>query len=166
MVIIHCTTKLLKRIGPAQPVSDSSSTTALGSWYATALFWRPQIALFVNETTLLPLLLPLAPAATLVHRFVDNLASELEKLSVPRSFIAHEMEQMVNHKLAKTTSRSVVGTMNEFAFLAEAHRDAGNEPDLLRLSVKLAGTPCGPLRSKNGFPNQELQALVAGGPWT
>ena len=166
MVIIHCTSKLLKRIGPAEPTSASTSTTALGSWYATALFWRPQIALFVNETTLLPLLVPLAPASTLVRRFVDDLAAALDQFRVPHSFIAHEMERMADHKLAKTSNRSVVGTMNEFAFLAEAHRDAGNELDLLQLSVNLAGTPCGPLRSRTGFPDQELQALVAGGPWS
>lgn len=30
----------------------SKSTTALGAWYATVLFWKPNVALFVNEATL------------------------------------------------------------------------------------------------------------------
>jgi len=45
------------------------STTLLGDWYATYLPWRPrQVALLVSERTLLPLLIPLAPASTLLNR--------------------------------------------------------------------------------------------------
>jgi hypothetical protein len=45
------------------------STTAMGSWYATVAVLKPQVALFVNESTLLPVLTPLAPAATVIDRF-------------------------------------------------------------------------------------------------
>jgi hypothetical protein len=38
----------------------------LGSWYATVLLWKPQVALLVNEKTLLPVLMPLAPAKDLL----------------------------------------------------------------------------------------------------
>ncbi|HET9078512.1 MAG TPA: hypothetical protein VFN68_16365 [Acidimicrobiales bacterium] len=75
----------------------------------------------------------------------------------------NEVEQMAEHKLANTTNRSVVGVMNEFAFLADAHRGASVELDLIGLSTTLAGTPCGPLRSRPGLPDRELQALVAAG---
>ena len=70
---IHATRKLLDRV--KQPVEDpvASPTSLLGNWYATALFWKPQIALFVNETTLLPVLVALGPAATLSRRFPDQL---------------------------------------------------------------------------------------------
>lgn len=61
--IIHCTQKLLDRIKPSTIVPDDRSDTLLGNWYATVLFWRPQVALLVNEKTLLPVLMPLAPAA-------------------------------------------------------------------------------------------------------
>jgi hypothetical protein len=44
-------------------------------------------------------------------------------------------------RLAKTASRSVIGIMNEFTYLAEAWRQ--DEPDLLALAVRLAATPCG-----------------------
>ena len=65
-------------------------TTALGNWYATAVFWRPQVALFVNELSLLPLLIPLAPAATLLERFPESLQVMLDKLDVNPAFIAAE----------------------------------------------------------------------------
>jgi hypothetical protein len=34
-----------------------------------ALFWKPQVVLLVNEKTLLPVLMPLAPARNLMARF-------------------------------------------------------------------------------------------------
>jgi hypothetical protein len=63
--------------------------------------------------------------------------------------------------LAKTSNRSVVGMMNEFTFLAEAHLGTGTQPDLLGLSVRLAGTPCGPLYKRHVSPDRELAALLA-----
>src|SRR5437868_5460291 len=57
VLIVRATKKLLDRAGPPSP-SDEESTTLLGQWYATALFWKPQVALFVNEPTLLPVLMP------------------------------------------------------------------------------------------------------------
>ena len=65
MLIVRATKKLLDRIGPPNLDVEDHSTTLMGQWYATAMFWKPQVALFVNEPTLLPVLLPLVPAATL-----------------------------------------------------------------------------------------------------
>lgn len=48
------------------------SSNALGAWYATVLFWNQRLALFVNETTLLPVFVPLAPAATVIDRFTQS----------------------------------------------------------------------------------------------
>ena len=46
MFVLHATKKLLGRIGrPDDAVA--APTTGLGNWYATALFWKPQVALFV-----------------------------------------------------------------------------------------------------------------------
>jgi hypothetical protein len=40
-----------------------ASTTLLGSWYATVLGWSRPMALFVNEATLLPVLVPFSTLA-------------------------------------------------------------------------------------------------------
>jgi hypothetical protein len=61
---MRATRKLLDRISPPTLRDGEQSTTRLGVWYATALSWRPQVALLINEPTLLPVLMPLAPAAT------------------------------------------------------------------------------------------------------
>lgn len=68
--VTHAAKKLRDRLGvPAGAGVIGPSDTVLGSWYATAVFWKPQVALFVNEATLLPVLMSLAPTATLTDRF-------------------------------------------------------------------------------------------------
>src|SRR5207237_4898970 len=69
VLVVHGTKKFLDRAGRPTVEPGEPSTAQLGSWYATVLFWKPQVALFVNETTLLPLLMPFAPAATVLARF-------------------------------------------------------------------------------------------------
>jgi hypothetical protein len=76
-------------------------------------------------------------------------------------FIAAELAEMRELRLAKTSNRSVVGMMNEFTFLAESHLGIGAQPDLLGLSVRLAATPCGPLYKRHVYPYRELAALLA-----
>ncbi len=65
---------------------DNRSTTRLGDWHANVLFWRPQVAMFVSETTLLPVLVPFAPATTLIDRFPTALLTHLQAHEIGRSF--------------------------------------------------------------------------------
>ena len=123
MYSLHCTKKLLDRIKPSIAVSWPPPTTALGNWYATALFWKPQLALLVNERTLLPVLMPLAPASALAARFPDELAAALSRHGASQKFIERELAAMTEVAMGKTANRSVVGTMNEFSFLAEGYRE-------------------------------------------
>ena len=159
MLTVRATKKLLDRVGPPGP-GEPEDTTLLGQWYATALFWKPQVALLVNERTLLPVLMPLAPAATLLDRFPHQLATVLDAHGTSETVITQEVEQMSEHRVAKTANRSVVGVMNEFSYLANVHRSGASTPDLFDLSMRLATTPCGPLYSRHGSPDRELKALL------
>jgi hypothetical protein len=134
MYTIHATKKLLTRVkGPFAPAEENPTTT-LGNWYATAVFWRPQVALFVNERSLLPLLIPLAPAASLLERFPESLQVMLGKLDVSPAFIAAERWAMNEGSYAKTANRQVLGVMNRFEFELEYVRERyGN--DLMQLSL-------------------------------
>jgi hypothetical protein len=114
------------------------------------------VALFVHERTLLPVPVPFAPSASVLSRFPAALASMLVAHQVPRSFAEAEMAAMEEASLAKTANRSVVGIMDEFAYLGSVYQ----EPDLLRLSLRLADTPCSPLYSSQGSPDRELAAFV------
>jgi hypothetical protein len=159
MVVIHGTKKLLDRLKSPPHQGDEGSSTALGDWYATALFWRPQVALLVNESTLFPVLVPLAPAKTVVDRFVTALGTLLTALGARSRFVEAETRQMDQWRLAKTANRSVVGIMNEFAYLGEAYMQ--DHLSLLELSLRLSQTPCGPLYKRHGSPDRELAALLS-----
>jgi hypothetical protein len=160
MLIVRATKKLLQRVGQPTLQDGEHSTTLLGEWYATALLWKPQVALLVNEPTLLPVLMPLAPAATLPTRIAQQVAAVLAAHATPDSIIEEELRQMRDCRVARTANRSVVGIMNEFTYLAEAYRDDDPGQDLLDLAVRLAATPCGPLYSKNVSPDRELGAFL------
>ena len=53
---------------------------------------------------------------------------------------------MADVAFTKTANRSVVGIMNEFAFLAEGYREYLETADLMILSMRLANTPCSPIK--------------------
>ena len=158
---LHATKKLLVRV--KQPVMPpvSEPSPVLGNWYGTVLFWRPQVALLVNERTLFPVLLPLAPAATLMKRIPDVLQETFEAHGVDASFIDVETAAMVDGRYAKTASRSVLGIMNEFGRLAAMYRDYRGLTDLVTLALLLSETPCGPLYQRHVSPDRELDAAIA-----
>ena len=89
-----------------------------------------------------------------------GLGHVLDAHGIDPRFVDAERTEMIEHRLAKTASRSVSGTMNDFTNLAEAYRDQELELDLVVLSLWLAGTPCGPLRDRSGYPDLELKAVA------
>ena len=170
MFHLHCTKKLLDRIKP-EIAEPGQSDTALGNWYATVLFWKPQVALLVSERTLLPVLMPLAPAVTLARRFPAQLALVLREHGVSSEFIAQEVWRMDTVQYAKTANRSVVGILNEFVkqaefWLAAYAYEKGDVDDLLAISAKLAETPCSPLYKGPVSPDKALHELVKAGAQT
>ena len=167
MFHLHYTKKLLDRIKP-EISAPKQGGAALGNWYATVLFWKPQIALLVSERTLLPVLMPLAPAVTLARRFPAQLALVLKEHGVPSEFIAQEVWRMDKVQYSKTANRSVVGILNEFArqaefWLAAYAYERGDDDDLPAISAKLAETPCSPLYTGPISPDKALHELVKAG---
>jgi hypothetical protein len=158
---IQATRKLLDRVKqPAEP-PVSVPTTALGNWYATVLFWRPQVVLSVNERTLFPIVMPLAPAATMMARFPGAVWQHLVAHGTPLDFIEAEMTAMSDGRFAKTTSRSVVGSMNGFGRMATFHWPERESDGLTELALALSEIPCAPLLERHVSPDRELDALVA-----
>lgn len=161
MYTIRATAKLRKRVGVDPVESPVEAATRLGDWYATTLPWRSPVALFVNETTLLPVLVALAPAKTVTERFPLALGEVMARIGAPGWFRDAERSAMADVLWAKTANRSVVGSMNEFAFLADRYRDQRRleSSDLVELSVRLARTPCSPLYGTHTSPDRALLAL-------
>lgn len=167
MFHLHCTKKLLDRVKP-EIAEPGQSDTVLGNWYATVLFWKPQVALLVSERTLLPVLMPLAPAATLARRFPLQLTLLLKQHGAPSEFIAQEFWRMDKVQYAKTANRSVLGILNEFVkqaefWLAAYAYEKGDDDDLLAISAKLAETPSSPLYKGPVSPDKALHELVKAG---
>jgi hypothetical protein len=158
VLVVHATRALRDRMPTTPATSDDVSTTALGAWYATRLPWRRPAALLVNHATLLPLLMPLAPAATVLARVPDAIAELLLHHHAPADLIATEQTAMTEVRVAPTADRSTVGVLNEFARLADWHRT--DIDDLLDLSLRLATTPLGPLYRRHISPDRELTALI------
>jgi hypothetical protein len=78
VLLIRGMKKVLDRLGGTTASECDCSTTRLGDWYVNILFFKPQLALFVSEATLLPVLVPFAPAATLLDRFPPALLAHLQ----------------------------------------------------------------------------------------
>ena len=78
VLVVHGTKKFRDRVHGPFAGPGEVSTTVLGNWYATILCWKPLVAMFVNETTRLPVFMPLAPAARLVDRFPTMVAVLLQ----------------------------------------------------------------------------------------
>lgn len=163
MYTVHATKKLLTRVKVPFAATVETPTTSLGNWYATAMFWRPQVALFVNERTLLPVLVPLAPAAMLLERFAEGLRVMLESLGASPLFIAEEQWAMSEGSFAKTANRQVLGVMNRFEFELGYVRER-HDADLLQLSLWQADTLAGPLRGGTRTPKEELFSLIGQKP--
>jgi hypothetical protein len=139
VLIVYGTEKFRDRVRVEAAAPGDESTTALGAWYATVHFWKPQVALFVNERTPHPVFVPFAPAAGVVGRLTDALVPVLEAYAAPSAFIEREVTAMREYRLAPTASRSVVGRMNEFGHMANHIRALDRVSDLLTL-LSLHGT--------------------------
>ncbi len=159
MLVVRGTKKLRDRVKGAPVVGGDASTTALGDWFATALFWRPHIALLVNSRTLFPVFMELAPAATLLDRAPAAIEAVLRRHGVDDAFLAAERDAMGEVRIAPTNDRSVVGVMNEFEFQGEHLWKDGLE-DFESLSLRLSSLILGPLHHRAGSPDRELAAVV------
>jgi hypothetical protein len=159
MLVVRGTKKLRDRVRVPVSGDDPASTTVLGDWFATAVFWKPQIALLVNRHTLVPVFMPLSPVATLLDRVPDAIAAVLRRHGAGDAFVDSELEAMSEARIAPTNDRSVLGVMNEFAFHGKLHWQHGTDT-LEDLSIEMAAMLVGPLRSRNGFPDRELASVL------
>lgn len=146
MVVLRCTQKLLARL--RQPADAAAqSTTRLGDWYGNILrVGRRQQLLFISEHSRLALVLPITDGRRLREVFPSAVAQLLRGVGISEDDIATEQAQMVEMAFGRTRSRSLLGTLNDFAFMAQDGvwygRDPQSPDELMRF---LAGTPILPL---------------------
>jgi hypothetical protein len=159
MLVIRGTKKLRDRVNSAHVVDGEESNTALGDWFANALFWRPQVGLLVNSRTLLPVFMELAPAATLLKRAPTAIEAVLRGHGVEEAFLAAERKAMSKVRIGPTNDRRVVGVMNEVASHGEWFFKGGQH-DLEGLSLRMSSLIIGKL--DEGSPDRALAAVTGG----
>lgn len=145
MVILRLTEKLLGQVGPPTP-TVTASTTLLGDWTGTLLIiGRRQFILLISEFSRLPVLMPVRDRKHLARRFPDALAPVLRLLGVPEDAVAREVEASREVVIARTNSRSLLGTLTDFSFLLSHYLRGKAEADLVEAALWLSRTPVGPL---------------------
>jgi hypothetical protein len=151
MVVLRCTQKLLIRLKRTAVLAGPESTTRLGDWYGNILrIGRQQHLLFISEHSRLPVIIPIREARRLEAIFPDAVCAALRTVGVASDDIADERSRMSTIAFGKTRSRSLLGTLNDFAFMAQYGNGQRQEPerpeDLMRF---LARTPILPLAGAN-----------------
>lgn len=145
MLVIRATRKLLDRLGP--PSADPPvSTTVLGDWYAKPFgVAQKRFILLISEKSRLAVLMPGRDAAHFPHRFPEALACQLERLGVPPELIAREIAECSEVVVAPTASKSLLGTLNDYAAMAKHRLAQQDEVDLEAEAYSLSHTPLSPL---------------------
>lgn len=145
MFVLRCTKKLLSRLPPCSGTEgdERTSDTRLGDWTAHLFFLgRQQVVLGVNNKTLLPVLLPIAPNKTFIPRFVEAAGEMLMAIGIEdRKAVLAEMVAMGECIVAPTNDRRVLGTINDFGRALDFFTDL----PLPEIALRLAETPCSPI---------------------
>ncbi len=143
MVVLRCTQTLLLRRIHQTPVEDApASSTVLGDWYAN-LLWvhRKPLVLAVSARTLLPVLLHARDRGSLGPRLAATLGHILAALGIPAHRVEQEQRHMAEIAFARTMSRQILGTMNDF----DRMLDPAPGQSLISAALELAEAPCGPI---------------------
>jgi hypothetical protein len=147
MVVLRCTQKLLVRLKQVDALPPVESTTRLGDWYGNILrIGRCQHLLFISELSRLPVVIPIRELKRLGTVFPDAVCERLSIVGVAAADIADERMRMSELAFGRTRNRSLLGTLNDFAFMAQSGNARGTEPgspeELMRF---LSQTPILPL---------------------
>ncbi len=144
MFTLRCTRSLLKRLKARPDPSSPAPTTKLGDWYCNLLHTRPQqLVLCASEKTLLPVVIPAKGIEPVALRLTAAVGAMLRAIGVPETVVKAELAAMVEVTISTTASRTVLGSMNDFAFMLESHLGYGES--LVEASLNLGNSPCSPI---------------------
>ena len=147
MVVLRCTQKLLLRLKQADDLPLVESTTRLGDWYGNILrIGRRQHLLFISERSRLPVVIPIREGKRLATVFPDAVCEVMGRVGVPVKDIATERSLMREIAFGRTRNRSLLGTLNDYTFMAQQGNANRAEPESSEELIRfLAQTPILPL---------------------
>jgi hypothetical protein len=159
MVTLRCTASFLKRLGPPEP--EAAPTRVLGDWYSKVITTRPRhLALCINERSLLVVAVPVAPISAFLDRFASAARNRINQIAAGADKRLSEIGAFADIRVGRTANRSVLSSLNEFAFLAQHYLAAHPDGDLEELGLFLCETPCSPLQTD--WPWLEAELLLTG----
>jgi hypothetical protein len=145
MIAIRCTKKLLERVGAPSPVT-APTTAILGDWHARPVaVGHQRLVLLISEHSRLPVVMPARDVKHLAVNFPDALAAVLWGLGISAAVIQGELEAAREAVIAKTNSRSHLGTLNDFSYLLAGYAENAPGLDLVDLALWLSNAPVAPL---------------------
>ena len=168
MLTLCCTQKIRDRLKLAADLPPPApATTALGNWYVNLVrYGRHQVILATSERSLLTLIFPAKELReSLEFNIQIGLRVLLTALDVPHATVDREIAEMQFFVYGKASNRSVLGSMNEFAFMLGHYMQSTSDP--LALALRLADTPMRALRGVGkwkdfGVPNDVAVELLRG----
>jgi hypothetical protein len=150
MLYFHCTQKLLRALDlPIHAPPKESGGSPLGVWYANIINFNNMIFLFfVNDPTLYTVVLHfsgIANSAQVFKTFRENLATSLASDGINQRRIQHLLDDHQQGVFVKTTSRSMIGSMNDLIDIFLFHIDRNvadhNQIDLHKIQYALNRMP-------------------------
>ena len=159
MVVVRCTRKLLARVLPPVIREPPRSTTVLGDWYGNLVAARPtHVVVFLSQRSRLPVLLPGQGMRHLTGRFADAVASVLGDIGVSSAAIQQERARMSEIVFARTDSRSMLASMNDFVINLKWLLQREPQWTLRQIAAELSEMPVGTLGHRS--PGEVTLALM------
>ena len=162
MVTLRLTRKLQKLLNIDLTEKLEPTTSKLGDWCANFVpTYSGELIVFVNEKTLLSVAIPIWESEHLLSMFRLRVGNLLGMIGIQSKEIENELRGYDQFQFSKTRSRSVLGSMNDFAFhyqiMAE---EAKNRADLSlsNAEYRLSQMPCKPIDYR--FPSEVAKELL------
>jgi len=165
MGIIRCTAKLLTEL-KIKPTNGSSQSSAWCDWHAN-LLWvcRKKCVLFTNNQTLYSFFLP-SMKKPILKNFEEVFRLGLFKSLMTEGFAEPQVEHVLREHqhivIARTNSRSILGSMNDLAFQIKSMIYAAGglaNADLSEINRQLNRIPMSAINYKVSI--DELKRLLA-----
>ncbi len=112
----------------------------------------------VSEKSLLPTFVRSQSLPSFLPEFREAVVAVLRQLGIQETVLQAERQHLTDIAIGPTSSRSVLGSMNDFAVQGRSFLKMHGGADLVALALDLADTPCGPLQYKH--PGQVARELL------
>jgi len=149
MITLRCTKKLCRYLEVNLADISEPPTATLGDWYGNLVPTSSgDLILFVSEKSLLTVAIPVWESNNLVLLFRLRVANLLGMIGVHPKVIAKEISHYDQVQYGKTASRSILGSLNDFAwhYQFKAEKAKGKfDLSLSNVELEMSHMPCGPI---------------------